>query len=67
MPRTSNVYRAFRNTPKSNPLPPLVPYKRCKCGTCRDCKENEKWDRVFAKFETKNEERGFYQCALNDF
>ena len=34
-------------------LPPLAPYQRCTCGSCRD---NAKWDRVFAKFEVKEQE-----------
>jgi len=36
------------------PLRPLPPYVRCNCGSCRECRDNEKWDRVFAKFEVKD-------------
>ena len=68
MTTTSNAYRAFRAVPTSHPLPPLAPYVRCTCGSCHDCRENAKWDRIFAKFEVKvPEERGLYQSALNDF
>ncbi len=64
---TSKAYRAFRDVSTNHPLPPLMPYVRCKCGSCRECRENEKWDRIFAKYEIKErEERGMYQCALND-
>jgi hypothetical protein len=48
-------------------LPPLEPYKRCTCGSCRACLDNAKWDRIFAKFEVKEtEERGLYGCPLVD-
>jgi len=49
------------------PLPPLAPYKRCKCGSCRECQDNQKWDRVFAKFEVKEDTwkgKGFFQSTL---
>jgi hypothetical protein len=47
------------------PLPPLEPYVRCSCGSCRECRDNEKWDRLFAKFEDKNygRERGFFRSS----
>jgi hypothetical protein len=50
------------------PLPPLKPYKRCQCGKCAECRDNEKWDRVFReKFEVKQQDvRGVYQSAMND-
>jgi hypothetical protein len=50
------------------PLPPLRPYERCCCGRCRECRDNERWDRVFAKFEIKQfgEERGLFQSTLGD-
>jgi hypothetical protein len=64
---TSNIHRAFRDVPTNHPLPPLVPYVRCTCGACRDCRDNAKWDRIFARHATKErEEPGFYGCALND-
>lgn len=63
-----SVYRAFRAATYAAPLPPLEPYRRCTCGGCRECRENAKWDRIFAKFETKEREvRGIFQCALVDF
>jgi hypothetical protein len=49
------------------PLPPLTPYRRCQCGTCNECKDNEKWDRAFAKFEVKEDDwktKGFYRSTL---
>jgi hypothetical protein len=56
--------------PDSTPsalLPPLKSYRRCTCGSCTECSTNEKWDRIFAKFEEKEREvRGMFQCALND-
>jgi hypothetical protein len=50
------------------PLLPLVPYQRCTCGSCRGCRDNAKWDRIFAKFEVKEcrEVRGVFRCALED-
>ena len=50
------------------PLPPLAPYVRCACGSCSECKENAKWDRVFAKFEAKETVPiGFYRSPISDF
>jgi hypothetical protein len=49
------------------PLPPLAPYQRCQCGSCRECQDNQKWDRAFAKFEVKEDHwktKGFYQSTL---
>jgi hypothetical protein len=50
------------------PLPPLAPYQRCKCGTCPECRANEKWDRIFAKFEVKDEDnwatKGLFRSTL---
>ena len=49
------------------PLPPMQPYQRCRCGACRECQENEKWDRVFAKFqqpEDRGETKGLFQSTL---
>jgi hypothetical protein len=50
------------------PLPRLQPYVRCPCGTCRECRDNAKWDRVFAKFEVKDhgDERGMFRSPLSD-
>jgi len=51
------------------PLPPLAPYQRCTCGSCRECLENAKWDRIFSeKFAAKEPEaHSPFHCALNDF
>jgi hypothetical protein len=49
------------------PLPPLKPYRRCQCGSCNECLDNQKWDRAFAKFEIKEDNwktKGFYQSTL---
>ena len=50
------------------PLPPLQPFARCTCGQCRECLDNQKWDRVFAKFEVKQhwDSTGIFRSALND-
>jgi len=44
----------------------LAPYKRCQCGYCRECLDNQKWDRIFAKFEVNVywDERGVFQSTL---
>jgi len=49
------------------PLPPLQPYQRCRCGKCRECLENARWDRVFAKFAAKDDKwgtKGMFQSTL---
>jgi len=49
------------------PLPPLAPYLRCTCDSCRQCLDNQKWDRVFAKFEVTEDNwktKGFFQSTL---
>jgi hypothetical protein len=67
MPTTTNLHRAFRDVPTNHPLPPLMPYQRCACGVCRECCENAKWDRIFARHAIKEREQpGLYGCALND-
>ena len=45
----------------------LAPYKRCRCGLCRECIDNEKWDQRFAKFEVKQywDERGMFRSTLS--
>jgi hypothetical protein len=47
---------------------PLAPYPRCWCGVCPSCKDNQKWDRIFAKFAVQDygETKGVFQCALRD-
>jgi len=47
---------------------PLAPYPRCRCGQCLSCRDNEKWDRIFAKFALKDyrEVKGLFQSALRD-
>lgn len=45
----------------------LAPYKRCECGICRECIDNQKWDERFAKFEVKVywDERGLFRSTLS--
>ena len=48
-------------------FPPLQPYQRCTCSRCLECQENEKWDRIFAKFrvsEDRWETQGLFQSTL---
>lgn len=61
-------------TSKAAPLSPprfvrngLVPYRRCRCGFCRECLDNAKWDERFAKYEMKVywDERGVFGSTLN--
>ena len=64
---TPTAYRAFRALANPATLPRLAPYQRCACGSCRECRDNAKWDRIFAKFEVK--EPAVYvrrRCALED-
>ena len=66
--------RTRRTTPVTLPpepaqgeyLPRLQPFLRCSCGQCRDCRENDRWDRVFARFEVKEywEHHGLLQSPL---
>ncbi len=58
-----------RGLPMHVPLGRITPYNRCKCGACRECIDNAKWDRIFKKFEATEDRdiRGMFQCALNDF
>jgi hypothetical protein len=59
-----SVNRPFREPVNTALLPPLVPYQRCTCGSCR---ENAKWDEIFAKLEIKEQEvRGLHRSALED-
>jgi hypothetical protein len=59
--------RTYQFTAVAGPLPPLEPYRRCPCGRCAECRSNEKWDRIFAKFEVKDyEERSQVGSPLND-
>jgi hypothetical protein len=61
------AYRAFRTLADPVRLPRLAPYQGCTCGSCRECRDNARWDRIFAKFEVKEEEvRGLYRCAIGD-
>ena len=50
------------------PLPPLMPYQRCQCGKCTECRTNAKWDRIFAKFEARQEDdwptKGMFRSTL---
>jgi hypothetical protein len=47
-------------------FPRLEPFPRCRCGQCRECQENDRWDRVFARLEVKKywEDRGLFQSTL---
>jgi hypothetical protein len=55
-----------RETPRRQGRQDLQPHQRCRCGVCRDCQENERWDRVFARFEVEKywEDRGLFQSTL---
>ena len=50
------------------PLPRLAPHRRCTCNACRECRDNARWDRIFAKFEVKSEDnwdtKGIFQSTL---
>jgi len=64
---TPTAYGAFRALAKPAALPRLAPYKRCTCGSCRECRDNAKWDRIFAKFEVKEPSLCVRRrCALED-
>jgi len=63
----SNTHRAARAVNHAPVLPALTPYQRCMCGECNTCRDNAKWDRIFAKFEIKDRDvRGVFQSTLND-
>jgi hypothetical protein len=49
-----------QGTARPQPLP------RCHCGQCSDCRENDRWERIFARLEVKQygEERGLFQSTL---
>jgi hypothetical protein len=61
-------------TTSSNPAPALVrrkrntlaPYKRCHCGLCRECIDNQKWDERFQKFIAKDypDQKGWFGSSL---
>jgi hypothetical protein len=57
--------------PMKTPLPRLAPYQRCTCGDCSECRSNAKWDRVFAKFEVREEDKwptkGMFQSTLKGY
>jgi hypothetical protein len=50
------------------PLPPLAPYQRCSRGKGPECRTNEKWDKIFARFEVKEADtwktKGLFQSTL---
>ena len=58
----------FRAKTDSAPLPLLRPYQRCMCGLCPMCRDNAKWDRIFAKFEVNDygDKRGLFGSPLSD-
>jgi hypothetical protein len=62
------INRQRYNEVCNSALPPLQPYTRCPCGTCAECRSNAKWDRIFAKFATRNygDERGIFRSTLED-
>jgi hypothetical protein len=70
----SKAHRAFRALADPAPVPAtlraavlrLAPYQRCTCGSCRACRDNAKWDRIFAKFEVKEHEVRGYRSPLED-
>jgi len=47
-------------------FPKLEPYRRCRCGQCRECLDNERWDRIFARFHVEHygDEKGLFQSTL---
>jgi hypothetical protein len=47
---------------------PLAPYPRCSCGECRRCKENARWDQIFARMagQEQPDERGVFGSTLRD-
>ena len=77
-----SAYRAFRAADRRNaaplprpasaaqptPLSRLTPYQRCMCGLCRECRDNARWDRIFAeKFAAKEPDvRGVFQSAFEE-
>jgi hypothetical protein len=71
MIRKSTRFSDFAVGVRNVVLPPLPPYQRCACGSCDECRTNEKWDRAFAKFEVKEEDiwptKGLFQSTLNGF
>lgn len=70
MPRRKVDAQMFRDVVNDNtPLPPLEPYRRCTCGGCHECRENEKWDRIFAaKFAAREDRdvRGWFRSPLTE-
>lgn len=66
MPDDSTLASEPRNRVKRNGL---APYRRCRCGLCRECLDNQKWDERFAKFEVKVwwDERGVFKSTLSRY
>ena len=48
-------------------FPPLRPLPRCRCGRCAECLDNERWDRIFARFAAPHsgDVRGMFQSTLS--
>jgi hypothetical protein len=66
-PAAHRAFRRLKRAVPAVPVPQLVPYHRCTCGSCRECLDNAKWDHVFAKFEVKEREVcGVFQSSLAD-
>lgn len=66
----SNRRMAIANLPlyaSDTRFPPLQPLPRCRCGRCAECLENERWDRIFARFEAPHsgDVRGVFQSTLS--
>ena len=63
----SNIKTRWTEPEFNAPLPPLQPFQRCRCGKCRECQDNAKWDRIFSKFTSKDdhwETKGMFQSTL---
>jgi|SRR5690349_13388661 hypothetical protein len=45
---------------------PLAPHVRCRCEDCKTCKDNARWDQIFARMagEYRPDERGLFGSTL---
>ena len=68
MQQKQAIEKASMAAEQTRSLPPLQPYTRCTCGSCRECLSNARWDRVFAKFEIKEraDQRGLSRSPISD-
>jgi hypothetical protein len=51
----------LQNVTVTDPMPPaalprIATHERCRCGNCRQCGNNARWDRVFDGFAGKLED-----------